>query len=99
MTMLQDLTGEPPSRRELNSVDSLMLARDEARAPTGILTPAKRAALTACLNGAELDMETLVWTRGRAFPLAWLQERLRCPTCGSRRITIAYILPSERNVA
>jgi hypothetical protein len=52
-----------------------------------------------CTYSAELDMETLVWTRGRAFPLAWLQERLRCPTCGSRRVTIAYILPSEQQTA
>jgi len=26
-----------------------------------------------CVYRAELDMETLVWTRGRAFPLSWLQ--------------------------
>jgi len=52
-----------------------------------------------CTYSAELDMETLVWIRARALPLAWLQERLRCPTCGSRRITIAYILPSESNAA
>ena len=42
-----------------------------------------------CIYSAELDMETLVWTRGRAFPLAWLQECLRCPQCGSRRVTLA----------
>jgi hypothetical protein len=30
--------------------------------------------IRACVYSAELDMETLVWTRGRAFPLAWLQE-------------------------
>ena len=34
---------------------------------------------------AELDMETLVWTRGRSFPLSRLETRLRCPMCGSRR--------------
>jgi hypothetical protein len=53
--------------------------------------------IRACVYSAELDMETLVWTRGRAFPLAWLQERLRCPLCGSRRVTLAYILPGERD--
>ena len=31
----------------------------------------------------ELDMETLVWTRGWAFPLSRLESRLRCPRCGS----------------
>ena len=34
-----------------------------------------------CVFTAELDMETLVWIRGRAFPLSWLQSRLRCPQC------------------
>ena len=31
-------------------------------------------------------METLVWTRGRAFPLSQLESRLRCPGCGSRYV-------------
>jgi hypothetical protein len=61
MTMLQD-TGEPASRRELNSVALLIPARDEPRAPTGILSPAKRAALTACLNGGTLHKRRGVWT-------------------------------------
>jgi hypothetical protein len=38
-----------------------------------------------CGLRAELDMQILVCTRGRAFPLARLAERLRCPRCGSRR--------------
>jgi hypothetical protein len=41
-------------------------------------------------------MDTLVWTRGRAFPLSWLQLRLRCPQCGSRHVTIAFVVPGER---
>ena len=44
----------------------------------------------ACLFRCELDMQTLVCTRGRAFPLARLAERLRCPRCGSRRVTVMY---------
>src|SRR3984885_13671894 len=36
-----------------------------------------------CTYRAELDMESLVWTRGRNFPLNRLAERLRCPRCGS----------------
>ena len=31
-----------------------------------------------CRYRAELDMQTLVWTRGRAFPLSWLQTCARC---------------------
>jgi DNA-directed RNA polymerase subunit RPC12/RpoP len=48
-----------------------------------------------CLYKAELDMETLVCTRGRDFPLSWLQERLRCPRCGSRRMVVMYEPPSN----
>jgi len=30
-----------------------------------------------CVYGRELDLETLVWTRGRAFPLSRLETRLK----------------------
>jgi hypothetical protein len=63
MTMLQDHTGELASRSELNSAAPLpLLAPDEPRAPTAILSPAKRAALTACLNGGILHKRCGVWT-------------------------------------
>jgi hypothetical protein len=39
-----------------------------------------------CVYNAELDMETLVWTRGRAFPLSRRESRLRCPLCGSHAL-------------
>jgi len=48
----------------------------------------------ACLFRCELDVETLVCTRGRAFPLALLRERLRCPRCGSREIAVVFDPPS-----
>jgi hypothetical protein len=35
-----------------------------------------------CTFLEELDLGTLVWTRGRAFPLSQLGSRLRCPRCG-----------------
>jgi hypothetical protein len=47
-----------------------------------------------CIFRCELDMETLVCTRGRAFPLARLAERLRCPRCGSRQVAVVYHAPS-----
>jgi hypothetical protein len=63
MTMLQDHTGELASRSELNSAaPSRLLAPDEPRAPTAILSPAKRAALTACLNGGIFHKWCGVWT-------------------------------------
>ncbi len=40
-------------------------------------------------------METLVWTRGRAFPLSRLESRLRCPRCGSRNVVVLYRPPSS----
>jgi hypothetical protein len=48
-----------------------------------------------CVHGAELDMRTLVWTRGSEFPLARLESRLKCPRCGSRRVRLAFSVPSE----
>jgi hypothetical protein len=49
-----------------------------------------------CVYRAELDMATLVWTRGRGFPLSRLESRLRCPMCGSRDVVLMFVLPSER---
>ncbi len=46
-----------------------------------------------CNYRKELDMETLVWTRGRAFPLSRLESRLRCPRCGSRYVVVLYQPP------
>ena len=50
-----------------------------------------------CVHGAELDLQTLVWTRGRDFPLARLESRLKCPRCGSRRVRLAFSVPAEAN--
>jgi hypothetical protein len=49
-----------------------------------------------CVYRAELDMETLVWTRGKGFPLSRLESRLRCPMCGSRDVVLMLAVPSER---
>ena len=37
--------------------------------------------------------QTLVCTRGRAFPLAQLRERLHCPRCGSREVVVLFDPP------
>ncbi|MBV1699999.1 MAG: hypothetical protein KGQ47_16820 [Hyphomicrobiales bacterium] len=47
----------------------------------------------ACNYRRELDMETLVWTRGKAFPLSRLESRLRCPRCGSRDVVVLFQPP------
>ncbi|HEY5305687.1 MAG TPA: hypothetical protein VIJ52_03335 [Pseudolabrys sp.] len=46
-----------------------------------------------CVEGADLDLQTLVWTRGRDFPLARLESRMKCPKCGSRRVVILFDVP------
>lgn len=48
-----------------------------------------------CVYLGELDLPTLIWTRGRDFPLAYLETRLKCPRCGSRRVRLAFIVPGE----
>lgn len=47
-----------------------------------------------CVSGAKLDLQTLMWTRGRDFPLSSLEARMKCPSCGSRRVRIMYDVPS-----
>jgi hypothetical protein len=47
-----------------------------------------------CGARLELDMQTLVCTRGRDFPVARLGERLRCPRCGCRRVGVMFDPPA-----
>ncbi len=48
----------------------------------------------ACDFRLKLAMETLVCTRGRDFPLGRLAERLRCPRCGCREVSVLFGPPS-----
>jgi len=52
-----------------------------------------------CSHRMELDIETLVWTRGRDFPRSRLESRLRCPRCGSRSVVVMYHPPTNHAVA
>jgi hypothetical protein len=51
-----------------------------------------------CDTSMELDMTTLVWTRGENMPLERLQGLFRCQKCGSRKITVAFDEPNQPNV-
>jgi hypothetical protein len=51
-----------------------------------------------CGYRASLDMETLVCTRARDFPLARLAERLRCPRCGCGKVGVMFGPPSSTGV-
>jgi hypothetical protein len=45
-----------------------------------------------CRTVVELDMQTLLWTRGEAF-LDMLESRLKCPRCGGRRVQVIFEPP------
>lgn len=48
-----------------------------------------------CVESAELDMTSLIWTRGRDMPLTQIAERLKCPRCGSRRVRVFFDPPAS----
>ena len=50
-------------------------------------------AIRECTARAELDVETLVWTRGRDFPLTRLDSRMKCLRCGSRKVLVTFEPP------
>ena len=49
----------------------------------------------ACVASLDADLATLVWTRGRSFPITRLDSRLKCPRCSSRRVSITFEVPNE----
>ena len=49
-----------------------------------------------CEYQRELDVHTLVWTRGN-LPLAVFESKLRCPRCGNMRIQVIYEIPNQPN--
>jgi hypothetical protein len=49
-----------------------------------------------CDHSTELDLKTLVWTRGN-LPLAVWEKKLRCPRCGNMRIQVIYEIPNQPN--
>ena len=48
-----------------------------------------------CRYQAELNLETLAWTRGRNMPLSALRERMMCPRCGNRRVNLIFDPPTK----
>jgi hypothetical protein len=49
----------------------------------------------ACTASIDADLETLVRTRGRDFPIGWLSTRVKCPRCHSRHVVIAFEPPAS----
>jgi hypothetical protein len=66
--------------------------RVHARRLRGIVDNGRSTA--NCHHQAELNLETLAWTRGRDMLLAGLRERLMCPRCGNRRVNLVFEPPS-----
>src|SRR5215204_3000337 len=51
-----------------------------------------------CDYRTDLDLKTLVCTRGRDFPLARVAERLRCPRCDCRDVSVMFSPPKNFHV-
>ena len=49
----------------------------------------------SCGEQHELDVRTMLWTRGKAFPILMLSSRMRCPKCGTREVVITVSLPGS----
>jgi hypothetical protein len=62
-----------------------------ARCLGGTLEYTRSAA--KCRHQAELNLETLAWTRGRNMSLSGLRERMMCPSCGNRRVNLIFEPP------
>lgn len=83
-------------------VETLGQARDQGWKVKARCAFGKREGLKtvrACVASIDLDMETLLWTRGRDFPLGRLAERLRCPRCGSRVVSVMFMPPAGSQAA
>lgn len=52
-----------------------------------------------CRTSAELDLKTLVWTRGELFRLDMLASRLKCPNCGDRNVRVEFEPPGASKAA
>ena len=79
-------------------VETLGDARNAGWKITARCAWGKREAMKSireCTYRRDLDLETLIWTRGAAFPLSLLSERLKCPRCGSRRVALLFDLPRD----
>jgi hypothetical protein len=52
-----------------------------------------------CVARVTADLETLVWTRGKDFPIARLESRMWCIRCGSRRVVVHIEAPLDAGAA
>lgn len=50
----------------------------------------------SCLRTARLSLSKLRAHLGDDFPLIKIRERLKCQTCGSRKVTVTFLGPHQR---
>jgi len=78
-------------------IETLGEARDNGWLITARRAWGKREAMKSireCKASIRLDLDSLIWTRGAAFPVLMLEGRLKCPRCGSRRVVLLFDLPT-----
>jgi hypothetical protein len=79
-------------------IETLAEARDSGMQITARCAWGRREGLKSirkCKSAMRLDLDTLVWTRGEAFPVSMLKGRLKCPRCGSRKVVLLFNLPGR----
>lgn len=52
-------------------------------------------ACDGCDLRERVDMRALLWTRGRGFPLTRMDEVMRCPRCGNRKVRVTFDVPGN----
>jgi hypothetical protein len=82
-------------------VETLGVARSlgwkvHMRCPNGYRQETR--SMRRCVYRKQLELETLVCTRGPNFPLSRLESRLMCPACGNRRVTVVFEPPRKGHV-
>ncbi len=43
-----------------------------------------------CGYRADLDLESLIWTRGAKYPCWRLRQKLKCPRCGGTAVDVSW---------
>jgi hypothetical protein len=51
----------------------------------------------SCPAVYDLDLQTLIWTRGERFPRDQLESRLRWPKCGQMNVHVMWRCPISRS--
>jgi hypothetical protein len=79
-------------------IETLEQARNEGMKVTARCAWGRREGMKSireCKASIRLDLDTLIWSRGGAFPISMLEGRLKCPRCGSRRVVLLFDLASS----